>query len=179
MFFKNKTKVSQIEFLLKNYHYFQSEPSRSIPVLIGFANNLEREFFELFITVSGIGPKAAVRALALPIPSIVGAIDGANYSLLESLPGIGKQRAREIVAKLQGKVGRFGLIKEGNCSAQSLSAGNENFQKEALAVLTQLQYRRPEATQMISRAISNKPKIDNVEDLLNEIYKQRKEDDSG
>ena len=161
---------------LVTYHYFQTEPSRSIPVLIGFANNLEKDFFELFITVSGIGPKAAVRALALPIPSIVEAIDGANYSLLQSLPGIGKQRAREIVAKLQGKVGRFGLIKEGVFKQSSLG-DNENLQKEAMAVLIQLQYRKAEATQMINKAFTGNSKINSVEELLNEIYKQRSQND--
>ncbi|MFH1858076.1 MAG: OB-fold domain-containing protein, partial [Candidatus Omnitrophota bacterium] len=44
---------------LVTYHYHQVEPSRSIPVLIGFLNEIEREFFEKFITVSGVGPKAA------------------------------------------------------------------------------------------------------------------------
>jgi Holliday junction DNA helicase RuvA len=159
---------------LVTYYYLQNDPSRSVPVLIGFANSLEREFFELFITVSGIGPKAAVKALALPIPSIVEAIENANYFLLQSLPGIGRQRAREIVAKLQGKVGRFGLIKETASKKADLKT-SENLQREALAVLTQLQYKTKEAEEMIKKALINNPKIDSVEQILNEIYKQKKE----
>ncbi|MCX5708142.1 MAG: hypothetical protein NTY14_04090 [Candidatus Omnitrophica bacterium] len=38
---------------LITYHYLQSDPSRSIPVLIGFLNEIEKEFFQSFITVSG------------------------------------------------------------------------------------------------------------------------------
>ena len=102
------------EIELITYHYQQLEPSRGIPVLIGFMNDIEREFFERFITVSGVGPKAALRALAKPIPLIAKAIDEGNMSFLKSLPGIGEQRAKEIVAKLQGKVGKFALIQTGS-----------------------------------------------------------------
>lgn len=158
---------------LKTYHYYQNEPSRSVPVLIGFMNDLEKEFFELFITVSGIGPKAAVRALAVPISSIVEAIDNADYGLLQSLPGIGKQRAREIVAKLQGKVSKFGLIKKNPPQNISLKT-KEEFREEALAVLLQLQYNLKEAKEMIIKAMENDNTISNVEQLLNEIYKQKK-----
>jgi len=45
------------------YHYYQVEQSKSIPVLIGFLNQIEKDFFEIFITVSGIGPRAALKAL--------------------------------------------------------------------------------------------------------------------
>ena len=43
---------------LITYHYHQIEPSKAIPILIGFTNEIEKEFFEKFITVSGVGPKA-------------------------------------------------------------------------------------------------------------------------
>ncbi|GAG19562.1 unnamed protein product, partial [marine sediment metagenome] len=55
---------------LVTYHYLHVEASRSKPILIGFLNEVEKEFFEQFITVSGVGPKAAVRALSLPISVI-------------------------------------------------------------------------------------------------------------
>ena len=71
---------------LVTYHYFQVEPSRSIPVLIGFLNEIEKEFFECFITVSGIGPRGALRALNQPISSIAHAIDTGDLNFLRSLP---------------------------------------------------------------------------------------------
>ncbi|MFH1856036.1 MAG: Holliday junction branch migration protein RuvA [Candidatus Omnitrophota bacterium] len=161
---------------LITYYYHQNDPSRSVPVLIGFSNYVEKEFFELFITVSGIGPKAAVRALALPIPSIVEAIDGSDFNLLQSLPGIGKQRAREIVAKLQGKVGKFGLMKKSDAEKSGFEI-NEDIHSEALSVLQQLQYNVKEAKEMIKKALSNNSKIKDTEELLNEIYKQRRQND--
>ncbi|MCK4463737.1 MAG: Holliday junction branch migration protein RuvA, partial [Candidatus Omnitrophica bacterium] len=42
---------------LITYHYYQTDQSKSVPVLIGFLNEVEKEFFERFISVSGVGPK--------------------------------------------------------------------------------------------------------------------------
>ena len=44
---------------LITYHYYQMDQSKAVPVLVGFVNDIEKEFFEHFITVSGVGPKAA------------------------------------------------------------------------------------------------------------------------
>lgn len=156
---------------LVTYHYLQSDPSRSLPVLIGFNNKIEREFFEKFITVSGIGPKGALKALSVPISQIAQAIDSGDVPFLKTLPGVGEQRAREIVAKLQGKVGRFGLIQDSDSPAPA--ARPEGFQDEALEVLLQLQYRKDEAKQMIDRAVRQNKDMRTVEELLNEVYRQR------
>jgi len=157
---------------LVTYHYFHSEPSRSFPCLIGFLNEVEKEFFEKIITVSGIGPKAACRALEKPISQIARAIDIGDISFLKSLPGIGEQRAKEIIAKLQGKVGKFGLIKD-DTGAQPRYKGKEDIEAEAMAVLLQLQYKKTEALSMIHEALNRNPDIKTSEDLLNEVYKQR------
>jgi Holliday junction DNA helicase RuvA len=157
---------------LVTYHYLQTDPSKSLPVLIGFANKIEREFFEKFITVSGIGPKGALRALTVPISQIAQAIDASDVPFLKTLPGVGEQRAREIVAKLQGKVGRFGLIQDGPEGAPAKREA-ENFKEEALAVLLQLQYKREEARRMIEEALRKNRAVRSAEELLNEVYRQR------
>ncbi len=158
---------------LVTYHYHHVEPSRAVPILVGFINEIEREFFERFITVSGIGPKAAVRALKAPIPLIARAIDDGNLDVLRSLPGIGPQRAKEIIAKLQGKVGKFALMPDGDGMGQASGAGLPDAAAEALEVLLQLQYKRPEAQGMIKSAMSRKPGLSSAEEILNEVYKQR------
>ena len=157
---------------LITYHYFQVEPSRGTPVLIGFFNDIEKEFFEVFITVSGIGPKAALKALNKPISLIAQAIDEADTNFLKSLPGIGQQRAKEIIAKLQNKVGKFGLIQDGKIKRQVSKI--RDIQEEALAVLMQLEYKKSEASNMIRKALERSPNIQTTEGLLNEVYKQRK-----
>lgn len=158
---------------LVTYHYHHLEPSRAYPVLVGFTNEVERQFFETFITVSGIGPKAAVRAINQPIPMIARAIDDGNLDFLRSLPGIGPQRAKEIVAKLQGKVGKFALILDEVHANGDGAVAPPDAAAEALEVLLQLQYKRPEAANMIKNALSRHSGLDSAEDILNEVYKQK------
>lgn len=154
------------------YHYYQVEPSRSIPVLIGFLSEVEKEFFQEFITVSGIGPRAALRALNQPISLIANAIDEADINFLKSLPGIGQQRAKEIVAKLQHKVAKFGLIQDSAVKGKKTCP--TDMEEEVLAVLMQLGYKKPEAQAMIGKALENGARIGTTEELLNEVYKQKK-----
>ncbi|MCX7661979.1 MAG: Holliday junction branch migration protein RuvA [Candidatus Omnitrophica bacterium] len=156
---------------LVTYHYLQSEPAKNIPVLIGFLNEIEKEFFEMFITVSGIGPRAAIKALSKPISEIARAIYEADLDFLKTLPGIGQQRAKEIVAKLQNKVAKFGLIQDK--IASSLQSQKKDIEEEALAVLIQLQYKKTEAQEMIKKALQRNPHIKTTEELLNEVYRQR------
>lgn len=156
---------------LITYHYFQVEPSRSTPVLIGFLNEIEKDFFEQFITVSGIGPRAAIKALNKPISDIARAIDDGDTKFLKTLPGIGEQRAKEIVAKLQGKVGKFGLIQDGG--VKKLEKAAANWQQEALEILLQLQYKKQEAKEMIQKALERAHNISTTEELLNEVYRQK------
>jgi Holliday junction DNA helicase RuvA len=158
---------------LKTFHYLQSDPAKSIPILIGFLNDIEKDFFELFITVSGIGPRAASRALNKPISEIARAIDEADLVYLKSLPGIGEQRAREIIAKLQSKIGKFGLIQDHSSQKGGLAKAKD-ISEETLAVLVQLEYKKHDALKMIEKALEMAPNIQTTEELLNLVYKQKK-----
>lgn len=163
---------SQGNICLIAYHYIQMSPSSGMPVLIGFLSEIEKDFFQQFIKVSGIGPRAAVRALNKPISDITRAIHEGDINYLKTLPGIGAQKAKEIVAKLQGKVGKFGLIQDKE-NVPVRARESPNWQEEALAVLLQLQYKKAEAKEMIHKALERSSGITTTEDLLNEIYKQR------
>jgi len=162
------------ELELVTYHYQQLDVGRGIQILIGFLNEIEREFFERFITVAGIGPKAALKALTQPVPVIARAIDEGDLALLKSLPGIGEQRAREIIAKLQGKVGKFGLIQARVDGAIAPSEAHAALEDEVLGILLRLEYKRAEAKQMIKAALERNPKVKTSEELLNEIYRQQR-----
>ncbi len=171
------TKNTQVSLI--TYHYYQTDPSKSIPILIGFSNRIEKDFFEKFITVSGVGPKAAVRALSQPIPQIAQAIDGGDLPFLKSLPGIGEQRAKEIIAKLQGKMGRFSLMQEasGSSAASARETPDENAaQEEAIEILLQLQYKKDEAREMVRKVCARVGTLKSAEEILNEVYRQRKSD---
>ncbi len=161
------------EVELITFHYQQLEVGRGVPVLIGFLNEIEREFFERFITVSGIGPKAALKALTKPIPTIAKAIDGGDLSVLRSLPGIGEQRAKEIIAKLQGKVGKYALIQTKTERHPPSTEAQTALEEEAVAILLQLEYKKHEAKAMVKAALTRNPNLKTAEDVLNEVYRQR------
>ncbi len=164
-----ETLKGQVDLI--TYHYYQMEPSRAVPVLIGFQNRIEKEFFEKFISVSGVGPKAACKALAEPFSSIAGAIDAGDIAFLKKLPGVGDQRARLIIAKLQGKVGKYGLIRD---EFTGKSKDKEDVKTEAIDILLQLQYKNSEAEAMVRRALERAPDVATSEELLNEVYRERK-----
>ena len=165
--------TEQGELELVTFHYQQLDVGRAYSILIGFLNEVEREFFERFISVSGVGPKAALRALTQPVPAIAKAIDEGNLGALKSLPGIGEQRAKEIIAKLQGKVGKFALIQSRESAVPETVDGQRGIDEEALAILLQLEYKKHEAKDMIKAALTRNPHVKTVEELLNEVYRQR------
>lgn len=136
----------------------------------GFTNAVEREFFESLLTVASIGPRSAARAFSAPMSAIAGAIDRGDYAFLKKLPGIGQQKARDIVAKLQGKVARFLLIRD---APPPPPPSIPDFADEALAVLLQLGYKRTEAEAMIRETIEANPAIEEAEALLAEIYRHK------
>ncbi len=154
------------------YHYLQIGPSAAHPILIGFLNDIEKDFFLKFIKVSGIGPRAAVKAINKPISEISRAINNGDVNFLKTLKGIGLQKAKEIVAKLQGKIGKFGLIKDDGMVLKQTDTPTD-LQQEALEVLMQLQYKKNEAQDMIKKALERSKDVKSSEELLNEIYKQR------
>ena len=158
---------------LITYHYLQVLPSSASEVLVGFLNEVERDFFLDFIKVSGIGLRAAVKALNKSIGEIAQAIDRADIAYLKTLPGIGLQRAKEIIAKLQGKMGKFTLMRD-HVAAPKPEADLRDIEEEALHILLQLQYKKSESDDMIKKALERNSQIATAEELLNEIYKQRK-----
>ncbi len=153
------------------YAQLQIDGNSGRYVFFGFTNAVEREFFEALISVASIGPKSAARAFSAPMARIARAIDAGDHIFLKTLPGIGQQKARDIVAKLQGKVGRFLLIQD--APARPQPAEMPDFAAEALAVLLQLAYKRPEAEAMIADTLASAPAIRDAEALLAEIYRRR------
>ncbi|MDQ2663626.1 MAG: helix-hairpin-helix domain-containing protein [Candidatus Eremiobacteraeota bacterium] len=137
----------------------------------GFTNAIEREFFQSLISVASIGPRSAARAFSQPMSKIASAIERGDHAFLKTLPGIGQQKARDIVAKLQGKVTKFLLIRD--AEPIRTEGAIPDFADEALAVLLQLEYRRPEAEAMVRSTLEASSGIQDAETLLAAIYRQK------
>jgi len=157
---------------LEIFSYLQIDGNRGTVNYVGFTNAVERDFFEALLTVASIGPKTAARAFSRPMAEIARRIDEGDHASLRALPGIGAQKAKDIIAKLQGKVSRFGLIRGEEDGKRP--AAHPDFVAEAIDVLLQLQYRRTEAERMTAEAMSANKAIANAEELLAEIYKQQR-----
>jgi len=160
--------VDAARVTLEIFPSFTLEGNAGRFTFFGFTNAVEREFFEALISVASIGPKTAARAFALPMAHIAQAIERGDHGFLVKLPGIGQQKARDIVAKLQGKVAKFLLIRDAQPHAPPPIP---DFASEALAVLIQLEYKRGEAEAMIAAALKAVPGVRDTETLLTEIYR--------
>jgi Holliday junction DNA helicase RuvA len=156
--------------VLEIYAQLQIDGNSGRFTYFGFSNAIEREFFEALISVASIGPKSAARAFSAPMARIARAIEEGDHAYLRTLPGIGQQKARDIVAKLQGKVTRFLLIQD---APAARAAAIPDFATEALAVLIQLAYKRTDAEEMIAGTLKAAPNITDAEALLAEIYRRR------
>lgn len=76
--------------------------------LYGFTEITDREFFELLLSVTGIGPKVAQSILASSeAATIATAIVTGNLRSLESTPGLGKKGAQRLVLELKDKAANF------------------------------------------------------------------------
>lgn len=91
--------------------------------LYGFLTQAELEFFELLITVSGIGPKTALGIMELaPADTLKKAISAGDSSYLTNVSGIGKKNAHKIILELQSKLGGDGGIMEENLLKEDVEA---------------------------------------------------------
>jgi holliday junction DNA helicase RuvA len=150
-----------------SYHVSANQPR---PILVGFLREVEQEFFESFITVDGVGPTKAIRAINQPIETIADAIERKDIAFLRRLPGIGERTAEKIVAALRGKMAKFALLRtEPPERPQDIEV---DFRDEVIEVLTgQLGHRSAEARQMVERALQRNPGIDSAEELFQEVYR--------
>jgi Holliday junction DNA helicase RuvA len=112
--------------------------------LYGFTEIVDRDFFELLLSVTGIGPKVAQSILAnSDAASIANAIITSNLKSLEAVPGLGKKGAQRLVLELKDKATAFASGKSG--SDLTISNQVENAlqglgysNKEAIAMLNQV-----------------------------------------
>ena len=168
-------KGSELE-LVVYYHATRDQPR---PVLIGFTSDLDKEFFEKLITVKDIGPMVAARALALPVAELAQAIARQDEKFLRGLPGIGPQKAKNIVAQLQSKVAKFALVRAA-AAAEPIDIAPAPVDADGLRELVweimvkQLGHRPSEASQLITDALGRRPSIMSPEELFDEIYRGEK-----
>jgi Holliday junction DNA helicase RuvA len=169
--FQNKNIGEKISL----YIFFQQTERQPKPVLIGFNLEVEKEFFQHFISVEAIGPLKAVRALSIPVREIASAIESGEINKLTQLKGIGRRTAQKIIATLEGKMGKFALIRSDD---DGKIPPVEDFSKEVLDVMIkQLGHRAADASRMIDKALKRNRSISTSEELFDEVYRGERLDE--
>jgi holliday junction DNA helicase RuvA len=79
--------------------------------LYGFADDDEKQLFELLQTVAGVGPRVAQAVLAVHPPDVIRkAIANSEIAVLVQVPGIGRKGAERIILELRDKIGAIPLV---------------------------------------------------------------------
>jgi len=121
--------------------------------LFGFLEVADRDFFELLLTVTGIGPKVAQSILSgSDSVTIASAISSGNLKLLESFSGLGKKGAQRLVLELKDKVAQF---------ANGATSKNHPLKNQVENALEGLGYSAKDAANMVSQ-VAKSTEIDNL-----------------
>ena len=155
-----------------------SMASRLLPRLVGFTSAIDREFFEIFCSVDGVGASKALRAMVRPVRELARSIQDQDVKLLATFPGIGEATAERIVAKLRRKVGKFALIVSPNpppaAAVGDSNGAPENAEPDVIrdtyAALLSVGHSESDARQAIDRVLAGKKKFKSVADMIEAIY---------
>src|SRR6478609_7488826 len=157
---------------LHTIYYHDGDPSRGrvTPRLVGFISEFEREFFDMFCSVDGVGAKKALRAMVRPVQDIAEMIEEQDAKGLSSLPGVGGATADRIIAKLRRKMSKFALLV---ASEESHAADvKRDVVQEAFEALRTLGHSDADARKLIDNVLKAKRKFADVEAVLQAIYQQ-------
>ena len=130
-----------------------------VPRLIGFEARRDRQFFELFTSVKGLGARKSLRCMTLEPATIAAAIAAKDTKALQQLPEIGKRLAETIVAELHGKVDSH-LSPEDEARLSAAANGFIEHKprpraiEEAIETLEALGESRADAERMVDRVLA-------------------------
>jgi len=168
-----QSRINEEKLSLFIYHY-QTERQPK-PTLIGFNHEVERDFFQQFITVEAIGPLKAVHALSIPVRDIAIAIENKDIKRLTKLKGIGNRTSQKIVATLHGKMKKFALMHQAEPEIGTFEPLGSSIDEIKLQVsdvlVNQLGHRPTEAEEMIENAFKRSKSINTAEALFEEVYR--------
>jgi len=132
---------------LHTYHLVREDQQ----ALYGFRNVEELGFFNLLLTVTGVGPKVALAIVgSRPTPDLQLAIMAQDQAVLVAIPGIGKKLAERVIFELKEKVAAAGVAVGG-----SVAAGTTASEGEIVAALQALGYSLAEAREASRAALAD------------------------
>jgi Holliday junction DNA helicase RuvA len=120
--------------------------------LYGFHDALEKTLFLKLLSVSGVGPKLALRILSAVTPQqLAGFILNGDVHSLMGLKGVGKKTAEVLIASLRNSVAKLDLPSEGIPSSRSHSESPPV--RDSILALISLGVREAQAQEAVQRAV--------------------------
>lgn len=114
--------------------------------LYGFLTSREKQFFELLISASGVGPSLALKILSgISVEELFAAIRGGDLARLTQVPGVGRKTAERIVVELRDRL----KVVEGVAAGPAARAGHEG---DVLSALVNLGYDQRMAEKAVEEA---------------------------
>ena len=133
---------------LHTYHLVREDQQ----ALYGFRSAEELGFFNLLLTVTGVGPKVALAIVgSRPTPDLQLAIMQQDQAVLVSIPGIGRKLAERVIFELKEKVTAAGVA----ASPAAAGAGAAASEGEIVAALQALGYSLGEAREASRVALAD------------------------
>lgn len=141
---------------LLTHHYTREDREQ----LFGFVSSGERAIFELFLGVSGIGPRIAIAALSTLTPEeLVKYITLRQPVMLQRINGVGRKTAERLVVELFDRISELDLAQVGVSGAASARA-------DALSALETLGVSRAKAEQLLRKVMRSHPEVNTAEEFL-------------
>lgn len=140
--------------------------------LFGFNTKQERQYFLMLISVSGVGPKAALSILSDVTPDrFAFIVSSGDVKAFSKIKGIGVKTAQRIVLELKDKISKETI----NVSSQSvsISAEEENNLEDAISALEVLGYSQEEVMPFLSKMDYSLSSSELIKRTLKMIGKQR------
>lgn len=138
--------------------------------LCGFLSGQEKEMFNVLQTVSGIGVKAALLILELPINEIISAVISEDEKVICQIKGIGPKLAKRLILELKDKM--MTIKDELSLDIKEKTSGTEHFEdisegfKEAQAVLNSLGYTNDEISMGLDAAATRVKDKNDTQEIL-------------
>jgi len=128
--------------------HIHTQVSEDQIALFGFLDREEKRLFERLITVSGVGPKLAIKILSGLSPErTVQAIRAQDHAQLTRNPGVGRKLAERLVVELKDKLEDFAV-------APTPSSVAGPAVDDVLSALVNLGYQRPAAEKAIEQSVA-------------------------
>lgn len=120
--------------------FIHTHVREDILALYGFLTLKELEMFELLLSVSGVGPRAAIGILSIADPKTIRtAIVNEDPTLLTKVSGVGKRTAERVIVELKNKIAGLSVSEKEEVVADS----------DALEALTAMGYSVTEAREAL------------------------------